>query len=94
MSEDEIVKWVHLHLRKWVHDSNNALFIAKGFLEETMDELGERKAIQNDEENQKMLDSLAAVNRAMVRLEDQVGKLRAFAKEEIFEHTGVAKPLG
>ena len=93
MSQEEIVKWVHLHLRKWCHDSSNALFIAKGFLEEVLDDLNQRKTESKDEEVNKTLDSLAAVVRAMTRLEDQVLKLRYFAKDEIFDHTGVTRPL-
>jgi hypothetical protein len=92
MASDEVVTWVHLHLRKWCHDANNALFIAKGYLEEVLDERAAAEVQPAATGDLNSAEALSAVIRAMARLEDQVLKLRHFAKDEIFDHTGLPKP--
>jgi hypothetical protein len=92
LSQTEIVTWVNLFLRKWCHDSNNALFVAKGFMEEMVEDLTDQQNASPAIETEKNLDTAAAVLRALTKLEDQVQKMRLFAKDELFDHTGVAKP--
>ena len=91
--QPEDVNTVQLFLRKWCHDANNALFVAIGLLEEMIEDLSDQIRVPPLPETEKNRETASAVLRAVSRLENQVSTLRHFAKDEVFEHKGLAKPI-
>lgn len=89
---DAAVLMVSARLREWIHEVNNALFITKGFLEEISGEVGEKNYLQDSFDHENFLDMLQTVSRSVDRIDLNLQKLRKFAKEELFDSTGVKRP--
>ena len=89
---DGTVLMVSARLREWIHEVNNALFITKGFLEEISGEVEEKTYLQATFDHENFVDMVQTVTRSVERIDTNLQKLRRFAKEEIFEATGVKKP--
>lgn len=89
---DATVLMVSARLREWIHEVNNALFITKGFLEEISGEVGEKNYLQDSFDHENFLDMLQTVSRSVDRIDLNLQKLRKFAKEELFDATGVKRP--
>ena len=83
---------ISTRLREWIHDTNNALFVTKGFLEEVLAEVEERAYAREEFDNENFLDMLQTVIRNVERLDQNLQKLRKYAKEDLFEHTGIQRP--
>ena len=86
------VLMVSSRLREWIHEVNNALFITKGFLEEISGEVEEKTYLQDSFDHENLVDMLQTVTRSVERIDANLQKLRRFAKEEVFELTGIQKP--
>lgn len=91
-SVDGAVLLVSARLREWIHEVNNALFITKGFLEEISGEVEEKNYLQDSFDHENFVDMLQTVERSVERIDQNLQKLRRFAKEEIFDTTGVKRP--
>jgi hypothetical protein len=91
-SLESTVVMVSARLREWIHEVNNALFITKGFLEEVSGEVEEKTYLQDAFDHENFLDMLHTVNRSVERIDLNLQKLRKFAKEEIFDESGVKRP--
>ena len=91
-SVDGAVLMVSGRLREWIHEVNNALFITKGFLEEISGEVEEKNYLQDSFDHENFVDMLQTVGRSVERIDMNLQKLRRFAKEEIFDATGVTRP--
>lgn len=89
---EAIVNMVSLQLRELIHDVNNALFVAKGFLEELSEDTQSRRYMDPAFDHENFGDMVSTINRNIEKIDTSLGKLRKFAKEEIFEKTGVPKP--
>jgi len=89
---DGTVLMVSARLREWIHEVNNALFITKGFLEEISGEVEEKTYLQESFDHENFVDMVQTVTRSVDRIDTNLQKLRRFAKEELFEMTGVKKP--
>jgi hypothetical protein len=89
---EEAVLMVSSRLREWIHEVNNALFITKGFLEEISGEVEEKNYLQDSFDHENFIDMLQTVGRSVERIDQNLQKLRRFAKEEIFDGTGVTRP--
>lgn len=88
-----IVNMVSLHLRELIHDINNALFVAKGFLEELSEDTREKRYMDPSFDHENFSDMVVTINRNVEKIDQNLIKLRKFAKEEIFDKTGVTKPF-
>ena len=91
-SPENAVLMVSARLREWIHEVNNALFITKGFLEEISGEVEEKNYLQDSFDHENFIDMLQTVGRSVERIDQNLQKLRRFAKEEIFDTTGVKRP--
>lgn len=91
-SKETTVIMVSGKLREWIHEVNNALFITKGFLEEVLSEVQDKNYLQPGFDHENLVDMLQTVSRNVERMDQNLQKLRKFAKEEIFDQTGVTRP--
>ncbi|BBH53613.1 hypothetical protein [Fluviispira sanaruensis] len=90
---EAIVNMVSLRLREIIHDINNALFVTKGFLEELSDDVKEKKYTDPKFDHENFNDMISTISRNVEKIDQNLIKLRKFAKEEVFEKTGVTKTL-
>ncbi len=90
-TSENIVKIVSTQLREIVHDMNNALFVTKGFLEELSEDVKSKKYTENGFDHENFADMIDTIIRNVDKFDVNLGKLRKFAKEDIFEKSGVAK---
>jgi hypothetical protein len=90
---DEVVNMVSNRLREIIHDMNNALFVTKGFIEELAEDVNSKKYLESNYDHENMADMLSTIFRNADKVDQNLNKLRKFAKDEIFELTGVTKPL-
>ncbi len=90
-NSEEIVGMVSSRLREWVHEVNNALFITKGFLEEVQTEIQDKNYTKPEFDHENLTDMMETIGRSVERIDTNLQKLRKFAKEEIFELSGVPK---
>ena len=90
-NSEEIVNMVSVRLREIAHDINNALFVTKGFLDELTDDVKSKKYLEANYDHENFGDMLATVIRNTNKIELNLDKLRKFAKEDIFENSGVPK---
>ena len=93
-TSEEVVEMVSVRLREIVHDINNALFVTKGFLEELAEDIKDKKYVQPNFDHENFGDMLATVTRNADKIDANLNILRKFAKEEIFDKSGVPKPPG
>ncbi len=91
-SPEAIVNMVSLHLRELIHDINNALFVTKGFLEELNEDTQNKRYMDPSFDHENFQDMVSTINRNIEKIDTNLIKLRKFAKEEIFDKTGVPKP--
>jgi hypothetical protein len=91
-SPEEVVEMVSVRLREIVHDINNALFVTKGFLEEISEDIRDKKYLTPNYDHENFGDMLATVTRNADKIDQNLNILRKFAKEEIFDKSGVPKP--
>jgi len=89
---EAIVNMVSLHLRELIHDVNNALFVAKAFLEELNEDTQGKKYMDPGFDHENFSDMVTTINRNIEKIDNNLVKLRKFAKEDIFDKTGVARP--
>lgn len=89
---EEIVNMVSLHLRELIHDVNNALFVAKGFLEELNEDTQGKRYVDPAFDHENFSDMISTISRNIDKIDKNIVKLRVFAKEEIFNKTGMPKP--
>lgn len=68
-------------VREWLHSASNALFIARGFLEELECEVHESNNATIDSQN--VLKTLQAVLRNVDKIDSSLQNLRQFAKQEL-----------
>ncbi|KAB8030002.1 hypothetical protein [Fluviispira multicolorata] len=88
---ESIVNMVSLRLRELIHDINNALFVTKGFLEELGEDVTEKKYLDPKFDHENFVDMISTITRNVEKIDQNLIKLRKFAKEEVFEKTGVTK---
>lgn len=89
---EDVVNMVSTRLREIIHDMNNALFVTKGFIEELSDDVKAKKYLESNYDHENISDMVATISRNAEKIDMNLNKLRKFAKEEIFEKSGVAKP--
>lgn len=87
-----IVNMVSLHLRELIHDVNNALFVAKGFLEELNEDTQGKRYMDPSFDHENFQDMVSTINRNIEKIDTNLVKLIKFAKEDIFDKTGVPRP--
>ena len=87
-----IVNMVSLHLRELIHDVNNALFVAKGFLEELNEDTQSKRYMDPSFDHENFQDMVSTITRNIDKIDTNLLKLRKFAKEDIFDKTGVPRP--
>lgn len=80
---------VSARLREWIHDVNNALFIAKGYLEELQDEITSQSYLQPDFDHENFAEMIETVARSVGRIDGNLIKLRNYAKDDVFEQAGI-----
>lgn len=88
---EDIVNMVSERLREIIHDMNNALFVTKGFLGELSEDIQSKNYLESNFDHENMADMMATVLRNAEKLDQNVNKLRTFAKDELFELTAVSK---
>ena len=86
-----IVNMVSVRLREMIHDINNALFVTKGFLEELSEDITNKQYMKPDFDHENFSDMITTINRNVEKIDQNLVKLRKFAKEEVFEKSGVSK---
>ena len=91
-TSEVIVNMVSLHLRELIHDVNNSIFVAKGFLDELAEETHGKRYLDPNFDHENFSDLVATINRNIDKIDQNFEKLKKFAKEEIFDKTGVQKP--
>lgn len=91
-STETAVLMVSSRLREWIHDVNNALFIAKEYLEEIQSEVTSGNVRNPQFDHEAFADLVSTVARNVGRIEQNLQQLRMYAKEELFEQAGVEKP--
>lgn len=84
---------ISARLRGMVHDFNNSVFAAKGFLEEISLDVKEKKYTQSAFDHENFIDMLNTVIRNVERIDQSVVQLKKFAKEELFTQVGVTNPM-
>jgi hypothetical protein len=89
---ENIVNMISVQLRELVHDINNALFVAKGFLEELNEDTREKRYLDPQFDHENFFDMVTTITRNVEKIDQILIKLRKFSKEEIFDKTGVPKP--
>ncbi len=94
MSEntEALVRDISAHLREWIHDVNNALFVTKGFLEEIQVDIEERAYEDERYDHENLADMIRTITRNVERIDQNLQKLRKYAKQELFENTGTTLP--
>lgn len=90
-TSENIVKMVSTRLREVVHDMNNALFVTKGFLEELVEDIKSRRYTEDNFDHENLSDMIETITRNIDKVDQNLNKIRKFAKEEIFEKTGVSR---
>lgn len=88
---ENTVLMVSSRLREWIHEVNNALFITKGFLEEVQTEVQDKNYLRTGFDHENFVDMLQTVFRNVERIDQNLQKLRKFAKDDIFDQSGVKK---
>ncbi len=88
----EFAENISKNIRKMIHDANNSLFVAKGFVEEVVEELED--GIESDNvssesvtEAKEMLDTAF---KHLGKLENIISTLQTYVKVDIF--TDIEKP--
>ncbi len=89
---DERVIESSKQLRVWVHDANNALFVARGFVEEIATVIKEEEYRSPDFDRDDFMQMIEKVSKGLNRAEEQIRNLSVFARKDIFEMAGVKKP--
>ena len=90
VDESARLKIISDKLRDWIHDSNNALFVTKGFMEEICSELQDRTYFNNpDFDHDALWEMLQTVLKNVERLETDLSQLRKYAREDIFTDFGI-----
>jgi signal transduction histidine kinase len=79
-------------LREWIHEVNNALFITKGFLEEIEADAKSRSYLKSHFDHDNFLEMIQTVSRSVERIDRNVQKLRKYAREDVFNESGVERP--
>jgi prephenate dehydratase len=65
---EAIVNMVSLHLRELIHDVNNALFVAKGFLEELSEDTQSRRYMDPAFDHENFGDMVSTINRNIEKI--------------------------
>jgi signal transduction histidine kinase len=91
LSADEIAK-ISKHLREWIHDINNALFVVSGNVQELQEEISQKTYLRSDFDHEGFCEIVQAANRGVVRFQESLQLLRTFAKVELFENAGLPPP--
>lgn len=91
-NSEVVVNTISARLRVMVHDFNNSVFAAKGFLEEISVDVKEKKYTQSAFDHENFVDMLNTVIRNIERIDQSVVQLKKFAKEELFEQVGTPNP--
>ena len=73
------------HLREAVHDINNSLFVAKGFMEELRSDVLHETFLSEDYDLKTFKGMFEAVARNIEKLDHSVQSIRDFAKQGIFK---------
>ncbi len=89
---DERVIESSKQLRVWVHDANNALFVARGFMEEISTVIKEEEYRSPDFDRDDFVQMLEKVAKGLNRAEEQIRNVGVFARKDLFEMAGVKKP--
>lgn len=87
-----LVPKISAHLREWIHEVNNALFVTKGFLEEIQIDIQDRTYLDQNYDHENLSDMLKTIVRNVEKMDQNLQKLRKFAKQEIFEISGQNPP--
>ena len=85
---------VSARLREWIHEVNNALFIARGYIEELQEEITTKSYIEPAFDHENFVEMIETVARSVTRIDANLTKLRNYAKEDVFEHAGVKNRHG
>jgi hypothetical protein len=88
-----IVSFVTQSLRELIHDMNNSIFIARGFIEEIGEEIRSKEYKNETFDDENFSDMISTVERNIHKIDAHLAKLRKFTKEDIFEQSGVDKDL-
>jgi nitrogen fixation/metabolism regulation signal transduction histidine kinase len=88
-SPESLVPRISVHLREWIHEVNNALFVTKGFLEEIQADVQDRNYESGDFDHDNFNDMLKTIVRNVERIDQNLQKLRKYAKQDLFEISGV-----
>ncbi len=91
-ANDERVVEASKKLRAWIHDANNALFVARGFVDEISFVIKGEEYLAADFDKADFLQMLEKIGRGLVRAEENVRNIGGFARDEMFEISGVKKP--
>lgn len=86
---EDVINSLSGRLREWVHEVNNAVFVARGFLEEIQEEIQSRNYQKNDFDHENLVDMIETVGRNVERIDTNLQKLRKLAKEDIFVISGL-----
>jgi hypothetical protein len=89
---ESAILMISTRLREWIHDVNNALFVTKGFLEELNEDIKESRYKDPEYDHENLADMVTTVARNIEKIDQNLAKLRKFAKEEVFDNTGVSRP--
>ncbi len=89
---EDVVSMVSKRLREIIHDMNNALFVTKGFIEELNEDVKGKKYLEANYDHENIADMVATIARNADKVDQNLNKLRKFAKEEIFDKSGVERP--
>jgi hypothetical protein len=94
MSEpsESLVPRISVHLREWIHEVNNALFVTKGFLEEIQADVQDKNYESDGFDHENFNDMLKTIVRNVERIDQNLQKLRKYAKQDIFDISGVPPP--
>jgi hypothetical protein len=79
-------------LRVWVHEANNALFVARGFMEEIGTVIKEEEYRSPDFDRDDLVQMFEKVSKGLMRAEEQIRNVGTFARKDIFEMADVKKP--
>jgi galactokinase/mevalonate kinase-like predicted kinase len=86
-----IVSMVSQRLRELVHDLNNSIFITKGFIEELSEDITAKRYRESNFDDENFIDMIQTVNRTVEKIDQNLSQLRKFAKEEIFDKSGLPR---
>lgn len=79
-------------LRGWIHDANNALCVARGFVDELSFVVKGEEYLAPNFDKEDFAQMLEKVNRGLLRAEENVRNIGGFARNDIFTISGVKKP--